>query len=399
MWQPDKHYNEDDFVEMIKGKSILYIPIVSSINRETNLYNLDSDGNINRLATTFLLYSSYKNLSIVLPKRHDPENTSIVDAFKKDAFIRDKIDIHYSDYFGIHAGEQRANMYLITNLVDELIRAYGDLNKSFDYVIADSQYLLEYLVDYNYADKSKLIFWNYLCSTNNFSRSFTKSLDKITEKIIHKIDHTIVTSPDIYRYVDYLNNMPGAKNTEPDSIIYLPIFVDRRLSPFSRYEKDKEISDVLDNCIENNDYVIYLPFRLTDEAYKFETVVKSFIGPINEQAKRNGHLIRILYSDPNNSGIMEEQVQTYEELQDTNIDFVKVSPARNTFYTIIDHQIGVNIPYFEDIDYANHAAIWEFKDSNANIWVLPLYDGMNMPYYEESDKKLFKSYKLLCDIS
>ena len=37
----DKKFVDDH----MQDKNILYIPIISSINRETNKYNLDSDGN------------------------------------------------------------------------------------------------------------------------------------------------------------------------------------------------------------------------------------------------------------------------------------------------------------------------------------------------------------------
>ncbi|MCH5167413.1 MAG: hypothetical protein J1F35_05910 [Erysipelotrichales bacterium] len=379
-----KYGSEEDFYNMIKNKKILYIPIVSSINRETGEYNLDSDGNINRLVTAFSINDSFECLDLVLPKKHSKE-TKILDAFKEN---NENINFIFSDFFGIHAGEQRSNMFIITNLVNELER-----NKSFDsydYVILDSQYLLIYLNKYNYVDRNKLIFWNYLCSTKKYQRSFTAPFVDITKDAINIAKYVIVTSPDILEFT-----ADEKMDRADDSLFYIPKFVDRKLDIFSKYEEDQEVYDILDSYIESKTIPFYLPFRLTDEAYKMDLVISDFILPYQSIAEINGYDISLIYSDPNNSGEMENFIEKYPELDKDNIILQKVSPARDTFYTIIDHPIGVNIPYFEDIDFANHAAIWEFKDSNANIWVLPKYDGMLMPYYEKTDTSIFKSYEIL----
>lgn len=379
-----KYRNEEDFNRMIKDKNILYIPIISSINRETGEYNLDSDGNVNRLVTTFSRNNLYASLDIVLPSKHSKE-MNILDSFKEN---NPNANFIFSDFFGIHAGEQRSNMFLISNLVNELQR-YQSLD-SYDYVIVDSQYLLIYLEKYWYIDRNRLIFWNYLCSTQNYQRSFTAPLVDITKEAINTAKYIIVTSPDLLEYT-----YEEKYNKSDDSLIYISKFVDRKLPEFSNYDSDDNIIKILDNYLENKTIPFYLPFRLTDEAYKIDLVV-DFINDYNKEAIKNNYKLSILYSDPNNSGMMEDIKNKYSDvLNNDNIEYCQVSTSRDTFYTIIDHKIGVNIPYFEDIDFANHAAIWEFKDSNANIWVLPKYDGFAMPYYEKSDKSIFKSYRIL----
>lgn len=372
---------ESDFNKMIKGKNLLYIPIVSSINRETNLYNLGTDGNINRMITTFIRNNSFDKLTVVLPK--NSTNHDFINSFIE--LSNNKIEIIYSDFFGIHAGEQRSNMFIITNIINELQSVTDGLD-TFDFVIGDSQYLLWYLANYNIVDNEKLIFWNYLCSTKEYQRSFTSSLVDITEEIINIVGNVIVTSPNIAKYVEEIKK--SSKN-----IIYIPRFVDRDIYIFGKYDNDLVIDEILNEFKSEKTIPIYLPFRLTDEAYKIDLVVE-FINNYNKEAEKNNYKIVLLYSDPNNSGEMDKIIDKYEILQNKNISKYQVSNSRDTFYTIIDHPIGVNIPYFEDLDFANHAAIWEFKDSNANIWVLDKYDGKNMPYYEESDLKLFKTYKM-----
>lgn len=54
--------------DKIKGKNVLVIPIVSSIDRKTGKYNLETDESITRIITTFSYCNSYKSLKIILPE-------------------------------------------------------------------------------------------------------------------------------------------------------------------------------------------------------------------------------------------------------------------------------------------------------------------------------------------
>lgn len=382
MYKPET-LKEEDFDKLITGKNILYIPIVSSINRHNNEYNLDTDGNINRTVTTFLRNRSYNTLSIILPEKHDRSQTNILDSFVKEGRV---VDITYSSYFGKHAGEQRSDRFLIMNLVDETIRQYGSLD-DFDYVICDSQYLIEYLVKFNFVPTQKLIFWNYLCSTNNHKRSFTEPLREITEWCCKNVGHIITTSPDITEYVKGLG-------INSDRIIYMPKFVDRNFETFY-LEPNTDLEEKLISMkIENDALMVYLPFRLTDEAYKMQEVLEF----IDEVSCRHFNATQgktiVLYCDPNNSGALEDILKKWtdngNEFFGDCVRFEKVSPDRRTFYTIIDSkELNVWVPYFEDIEYANHAAIWEFKDSAAKVFVFDDKEGKDMCYYEEGDKSLF----------
>ena len=87
----------------MQDKNILYVPIISSINRETNKYNLDSDGNVVRFITFFEHHKNFNTLTILLPKNN--ESHDIVDRWVKD---NDNIEIIWPDNFGKHAGEQRS---------------------------------------------------------------------------------------------------------------------------------------------------------------------------------------------------------------------------------------------------------------------------------------------------
>lgn len=390
MWTLKEVMNEKDFSSMISGKRLLYIPIVSSIDRETGEYKLDADGNINRMCTTFLRNHTMEYLILVLPMKAKNAR-HILDRFEDE--LSDKApDVNlrklYNPYFGIHAGEQRKDMFTIINMLD-WIASTVDLS-TFDYIIADSQYLLQFLIDYKNIDQNKLIFWNYLCSTEKNSRSYTKELKHITEEMMIRCGHTIVTSPEICEYA--MNILPSYRHD--NSIIYIPNFVDVKTETFGKYDVDCETMDKIGQCRSQRKHIIFLPFRLTDEAYQIDLVAE-FISKYRKKCQSIDEDAVLMYSDPNNSGMMPQFLEKYKD-KIGEIETINVSSDRNTFYTIINNYVWkVNIPYFENIEYANHAAIWEFKNMNCNVWVLPKFAGRNNPYYESTDTNLFLDWELL----
>lgn len=387
--------NEEDFANLIKDKSILYIPIVSSINRKTDEYNLDSDGNINRTITTFLRCSTYSDLTIVLPSRHRVGSESLLEKFKEEAHENGCIvKFHYSPYFGKHAGDQRSNPYIIQNIINDVQSNIGTID-GFDYVIADSQYLIKTLVDDGYVNAQKVIFWNYLCSTETKGRSFTDNLKGITRQVIQSGVKVIVTSPDIAEYVCH-----NISNRYWSDIYYLPVFMDRTFNTFF-YKSDQEIEKFIADCQMKNVPMIYLPFRLTDEAYQIDKVMNFIFNYVDQHdyVMNSGQIpitpVAVIYSDPNNSGMMEEVIfkdyPRFKELIDCHeIELKNVSTSRETFYTFIDSRYPVTIPYFEDIAFANHAAIWEFVDSNADVYLLDKFAHGNYPYKRPGDYNTFK---------
>ena len=183
--------------DKIKGKNILVIPIVSSIDRKTSKYNLEADGNINRIITTFSYCDSYNTLKFILPKKRRIVSNSIIDRFSNsinnDGVLR--FTIHYSDNFGIHAGEQRVNKEVFNALYDEI----KDELYKYDYIFIESQCLAKKLIDKGYANK--IIFWNYTCEFLDDgvyytgiekSRSFLKGFDAINRYIMEHDNMTIL---------------------------------------------------------------------------------------------------------------------------------------------------------------------------------------------------------------
>lgn len=332
----------------IKDRNVISIPIISSIDRKTGEYKLDADGNVNRIITTFWHADTYKSLTIVLPKKHKKFSESLIEDFVKAKGTTDKpINIVWCDNFGIHAGEQRSNYFVIENLYNELLDKV-DVDK-FDTWILESQGLIDYLS--KNIKLTDVIFWNYTCTTNNKTRSFLNGYKEVNEKLFRMCDRTILASPE---QVDYYNQVQG---TEKYRMIYIPVFMDRNI-PIFDYQKDT----VLDQKLKRYSKVFkifYLPYRMTDEGYLMNDVIQYINQDPND-------FKMVLYGDPNNSGYMD----IIKDKFDNNVMLKKVSTSRNVYYTILDCDANITIPYFEDIAYINHASVQEFIDSRCKCEIV-----------------------------
>jgi len=328
--------------KLFKDKDILYIPIISCINRDTNEYNLSADGNVNRFITTFSICNSYKSLTIALPSKHIKGSEKIV----QDFAIDNNVNIIWCNNFGIHAGEQRND----DNVVKDIF--YDVANIKCDICIFESQKLgISLMLGKESSNSVIHIFWNPVSKTDTKTRIFLEGYEDINSKIMSRVDYTIVASPDQIKYYHEYEN----------SLIYLDKLIDRKLSYFD-YNIDKEIIDKYSNY---NGDIFYLPFRLTDEGYKFDKVLEY----INKNHTDN---YIILYSDPNNSHTIDKLDSEIKER------FIKVDSSRDTYYTILDYTNCI-IPYFEDLEFINHAAIHEFMDDRSKCKVI-LYNQNNNPY-------------------
>ena len=338
-----KRYKE--FNEIIKNKNILYIPIISCINRDTNEYNLSADGNVNRFITTFSECHLFNKLTIALPANHINGSEELI-----NKFVNDKIGIIYCPNFGIHAGEQRNNDEVVESIFNEIS------NIDFDICIFESQKLGLKMMSI-YKDK-EFIFWNPVSKTDKKTRIFLEGYDEINAEIISKVQYMIVASPD---QVEYYSSVE-------DKLIYLDKLISRMLS-FFNYTKNDEI---INQYKDINKKIFYLPFRLSDEGYKFDKVL--------EYIKNETEDFIILYTDPNNSHIIDNLDINFKD------KFIKVSSDRNTYYTILDY-IPCTIPYFEDLEFINHAAIHEFM-SKYCISNIVLYNQTKNPYNVENCKRI-----------
>lgn len=350
------------FIDLVKDKNILYIPIVSCINRDTQEYNLSSDGNVNRFITTFSYANGFKNLTIFLPSKHIVGSECFINKFCE---LNNNVKIKYSDNFGIHAGEQRNNDYITDSILNEL----NEYINNDTIIIFESQLLgLKISKKYN----NNLIFWNPVSETNDKTRDFLCGYKEINDNCLNFSDYMIVASPDQY---NYFNNS--------EKIIMIDKLIDRDLSIFE-YQKNDVYEKILED-ISKDTTIFYLPYRLTDEGYKFNNVIKYIKGYCNNKFNK----VTILYSDPNNSHIIDN-LSISDEFKSR---FFKVPTDRNTYYTILDSNVYKIIPYFEDIEFINHASIDEFKMAK-NVMVV-LYNQNNNPYNVLNNKnfKNINSYE------
>lgn len=354
--------------QILKDKDILCIPIISSINRETGEYNLAADGNINRIVTTFWHVDTIKSLTIILPIKNIKGSNSIIESLKSH-LGPDKCKIFYCYNFGMHAGEQRSKASVYRGILDELKTCGISLKDEKYTILFESQYLGLNLLDMYNPDK--LIFWNYTCElVPHKTRSFLTGYDEINKILYRKCSHTILSSPELVKYYQNYNG-PKYYDTQTrlksnEKIIYCPIFVDRNLPVFS-YNKDEKTESIIrdiKNIIGSQGHIWYLPYRMTDEGYQMDKVI-DFINSFNEKSV-------IIYTDPNNSGYMES---IKSKFNDNILSIMKCSTSRNTYYTILDSEASVEIPYFEDLPYINHASIQEFiyKDCKALIYLWKNY--------------------------
>lgn len=324
--------NINDFNELIRNKKILYIPVISSINRDTKLYNLDSDGNINRIITTFATANSYSELIIFLPAKHT--GGKYVSAFLR---MCPNTKIYYSDNFGIHAGEQRNKKEVYEALIEEANEFNID---NFDYIICDSQNITLYFAT-QYPEKT--IYLNSLMYSPGLVRIYTKGFEEFDKNLFNICKYVILGTYGQYNYYSLLDK---------DKIYFIDKYMDRSLPCFALYNKDIEVIKLVDDLkSQDNDMdIYYLPYRLSDEAYKLDDVL--------DYIKSHSKKYMILYADPNESHLL-----------DNNIDACKVSSMRDTYYTLLDDG-RITIPYFEDLDISNHCIIHEMLSSTSKCTIL-----------------------------
>jgi len=337
-----------NLAQYIQDKNVLCVPIISSINRKTGEYKLDADGNVNRIITTFWHADTYKKLTIVLPSKHTLGSDSLIYQWiNMKSSPEHEIEVIWSENFGIHAGEQRSNYFVINKLFHELANYFN--GNFINVYMIESQGLLDKA--FPSIVTKDVIFWNYTCTTNKKTRSFLNGYKEVNERFFKACDKTIVASPE---QVEYFNEVvPVEKN----KMMYIPTFMDRDI-PLFKYAKDT----VLDQKLKRYSKVFkifYLPYRMTDEGYLMNDVIQYINADPND-------FKMVLYGDPNNSGYMD----TIKDKFDGNVMLKKVSTSRNVYYTILDCDANITIPYFEDIAYINHASIQEFIDDRCKCQIV-----------------------------
>ena len=316
--------------DLFNGKSIVYFPIVSMQNRETGNYKLDQDGNVNRFITFFSKCNTMKQLYITLPS-----NKETCKYYTDFAESKNNITTIYNSNFGQHALDQRVNKDIITNQYN----ASKEIIDNSDIIIVESQGLSNLILSNN--PNKIIIYWCPVSVTNKKTRSFIEQYREIDKELFNKVNYIIVVSPEQYDYLIELE-------INSEKILYYYELMDRSLPIFNHYNHIDTIS---------TKKIIYLPFRLTDEGYKSEQI----LDVLEQLSIKYPNKFVIVYSDPNNSKF--DRVTKNPDL------YFKIPSDRDTYYSYLDSK-NVLIPYFEDINYVNHASIHEFNNEQSKCTVL-----------------------------
>lgn len=291
--------------EKLRNKNVLFIPVFSMRDYKTGKYKLTCDGNMARILS--IVYSSQlNNCMITIPRKErlDLDDFKHLTVKLRDKKIEDKITFRYDDGYGENAKETRSSKSF--NFIKE-----KDMYDSFDYIISEPQQVTEELI--KHFDNTKLIYWCVASETISYSPWFTREYKEVDKWIASKILTICATSSQ----VNYLNG----KSVKGE--FYLP--------EFSKMK------------------IIFFPFRISDESYKWKLFVSMVNNLIDEGAKN----FRVLYTDPNNSS---------SDLSDV---FIKVQADFPIYIAILKGQ--PIIPYFENANEIKHISIEEMAMYNCNI--------------------------------
>lgn len=349
----------------LSNKNVVYVPIISSIDRDNDLYQLDADGNVARFVTFFADNSSFDHLTIFLPINNDG-HMSILNKFV-DRVGKDKVDLKFVEWFGKHAGEQRQNPHIVQKMYEEVVDALS-IN---DTLIVESQKLADKMLkqDFTYGN---IIYW---CPVHKIddkrTRDFLEGYDFLNNLLFDACDCTIVCSPTQKSQVESISG--------ESHVLYYPKMIDLDIGLFAGEEWDINeqinVEKVTKNILYENAY--YLPYRLTDMGYKIDKVVDM----INHDKRGD---IDVYFTDPNNSHQFDADIYHFND----NVRLHKISSSRAMHLGML--RTNVTVPYFEDLDFINHATLWEMLNSRSLCRIVITEEQWKLnPYNLKSNPRVF----------
>lgn len=331
--------NGNSFAEIIKDKSILYIPLISMRSYDGYGYDVTCDGNVNRFISNFIQASKKVDFkcTIVLP---DAINKFFLNRFGVETGY--KVSFLYINNYPENAGENRSYSGAIK--IFDQIKNFFESNQLVIYESNSLGLLIETF------KKAKLLdietcYWCPVSCTKTFSPSFLEDYKVADQKLAYESNHMIVASPNQYEYFKDIS-----------SDLHLnSLLIDPSLD-FFKYETDLDLIDLCDDIESNGFSIIYLPFRLTDSGYRIVEILES--------VKRLSvvHKICVAYTDPNDSHFIEKHYNKNTE----NLMWIRLSSSRNSYYTMLN-EVRCIIPYLENMNEIMHASILEFKYYNSNV--------------------------------
>ena len=208
--------------------------------------------------------------------------------------------------YGHNAKETRDNYKSMVDFINE-----NKLLDDIDYVVCEPNYLIKYFIESNIYN-CKFIYWCVASITSEMCPWFVEEYIDLDKKIAKEIPTAVCTKTQVEALG--INSF-----VEP---IYNPEFFD--------YD------------------IIFFPFRLSDQSYKFEEFRNIIETYYEETISKCCNRFKVLYSDPN---------QSYKDKLNNEI-FVKVPSDKPVYLSILKSK--PIIPYFEDSKNMEHISINEF---------------------------------------
>lgn len=323
---------------------ILYFPMISMRSHKDDLYDLSSDGNVNRFVANILNFVKAGNkfdCTIVIPSKNDGtiEGQQMIEKFQHYAESNVKI-IEYEEFpkGGTSVERSLKGGKLLCKLFNKLV--YGE---SYDYVIYEGNYFGVAIEQLKHSDSKNFNFSSvYWCPVSNTKITKPYFLQKFAEvdKELVKFADLVVVATESQK--EYFSEYTDANRIEVNSMLSDP-----SLEIFSFEENIALVNSIKEHA--KNKSVIYFPFRLTDKGYHIEYVLK-LLSDIDKD-------FLFVYTDPNNSGYIETKKNEFK-----NIEFMKVSTDRSDYYSILKF-VDCVIPYTEcdDILHASKAELEYFN--------------------------------------
>lgn len=330
---------------------VLYYPIVSMRDYKTNQYDLSCDGNVNRFIS-FFYQTKAKFIRILLPeiKKIKPSSLEFLQKHIQNirCFTNQDIEVIHGKFFRINAYLTRKSAYKNCSLIRDIIES-----NNIDTFIYEPNSLHKNLWQLNQKNIN-FIYWCPVSDTKDVKPTFLKDFALDDIKCIDSSMHVVFASIKQKQY--FLELFKPSLSKEGYEALNNKLEVRTKLIE-PKYFTGSFITEQIKQRLGPTKNFVYLPFRLSDSGYNVE-----FILSIIAAIRQTGLDVKVIYSDPNNSGVFVNS--------DLYKDFcIKINQhGRDDYYAILKafnkhNKCGYNmvIPYLENADDIIHASVFEFE--------------------------------------
>lgn len=291
------------FEKIVTGKKVVFAPVYSMRSYETGEYNLEADGNFNRVMSVIRKYKP-KTAYVLLPERSYLCDYTFMLMLQRIQGV--EVVFVPSELYGVNAAMTRQSTATLPESIEEV---------KFDTLISEPQVFTQH---YMKCERDfDLYYWCVATSTDKWPIWFVDRY-KDTDRLIASVVPTIVAT-------EAQKDALGGK-----------AFVD-----------DFYIS-------EKQPKTIYFPFRLSDPDYEFESL-ELILNRLNARGYRTK--FNVLVPDINDS---------MSRLDTAINSLVTKVPADHAVYNAIISGKPI-VPYFEHMDRLPHISIYEMIDAGCKI--------------------------------